>query len=123
MSNKFHAKKTQIDGIWFDSRAEGMHYLVLKHKERRGEIVGLTLQPEYVLVVNGELIGKYTPDFSYYDAGNYVCEDTKGVRTEAFALRAKLFQALYPDIELRVNGIAAKRPKPPKSKPAKLRAA
>jgi hypothetical protein len=71
------------------------------------------------LVVNGKAVGKYTPDFSYYEAGNYVCEDTKGVKTEAFALRAKLFQALYPDIELRVNGVAAKRPKalkPPKPK-------
>ena len=106
--NKFGAKKTQIDGIVFDSKAEALHYLLLKDRQRKGQISHLSLQPKFYLVVNGLKIGAYTPDFLYIEGQKWVAEDTKGVKTEAFALRAKLFQALHPHIELRVNGIAAK---------------
>jgi hypothetical protein len=112
MVNKFGAKKTVIHGVRFDSRAEAMHYLFLKDLQRKRAISGLILQPKYDLVVNGSLVGTYTPDFAYWENSKHVCEETKGVRTEAFNLRAKLFQALHPHIELRINGIAAKRPKP-----------
>jgi hypothetical protein len=36
--SKFHAKRTQVDGIWFDSKAEAGRYGELKLLERAGEI-------------------------------------------------------------------------------------
>ena len=71
------------------------------------------VKPKFELIVNGAKVGTFTPDFGYAENGRGVdvVDDTKGVLTEAFNLRAKLFQALYPDIELRINGVAAKRPK------------
>ena len=112
--NKYNAKKTQIDRIWFDSKAESLRYLLLKDRQRKGEISQLCLQPMFWLIVDGVIVGTYTPDFGFTENLRAVVDDTKGgYRQEAFALRAKLFMALYPDIELRVNGVALKRPKPP----------
>lgn len=103
-TNKYNAKKVQIHGIWFDSRMEAMHYLVLRDRERKGEISNLTCQPSCDLVVNGKIIGAYTADFAYTENGVNVWEDVKGFKARDFALRSKLFQALNIDIELRVNG-------------------
>lgn len=116
--NKYGAKKTQIDGIWFDSKAEALHYLLLKDRQRKGEITGLRLQPEYVLVVSGLKVGSITLDFGFFENGQYVVDDRKGVKPRDWPLRSKLFMALNPDIELRVNGVAAKTPKPPKARAA-----
>ena len=110
--NKFGAIKTIVDGIVFASKAEAKRYGELRILWTRGTIKNLELQPKFDLVINGHKIGTYTPDFSYLDGGTAVAEDTKGgYRREAFALRAKVFQALYPNIELRINGEPAKRPK------------
>jgi hypothetical protein len=110
--NKYGARKTKVCGVWFDSKAEAMHYLVLKDRLRKEEITELSRQPKFDLVVEGLKIGTYAPDFLYLECDQWIAEDTKGVKTEAFALRAKLFQALHPHIELCINGVAAKRPKP-----------
>lgn len=112
--NKYGAKKTQIDGIWFDSKAEGMHYLVLRDRERKGEINLLHSQREFPLVVNGFRVGSYTVDFCYTENGVAVADEVKGFKARDWSIRSKLFMALHPAIELRVNGVAAKRPKAPK---------
>lgn len=109
-ANKFGAKKTRIDGIVFDSKAEAMHYLVLKDRQRKGEISDLSLQPKFYLVVNGLKVGTYTPDFMYQEGGQWVAVDVKGFKARDFALRSKLFMALHPHIQLRVNGLPAKKP-------------
>ena len=109
--NKYNARKVQIYGIWFDSDAEGKHYLVLKDRERKGEIQMLAMQPRADLVVNGVLVARYTADFTFEENGRRIWEDVKGFKARDFAIRSKLFQALHPHIELRVNGTAAKRPK------------
>lgn len=109
--NKYGARKTTIHGHTFPSKAEAMRYLVLRDRERKGEITGLMLQPKFDLIVNGMKVGTYTGDFEHFEGKQRVCEETKGVKTEAYQLRAKLFMALHPHIELRVNGVPAKRPK------------
>lgn len=47
---QYQSKKTTIDGTEFASLTEGRRYSELKLLERAGEISGLELQPEYVLV-------------------------------------------------------------------------
>lgn len=113
--NKYNARKVELDGHTFDSAKEANRYVFLKHRQRIGEITGLTIQPEFNLVVNGLKVSSYKADFGYFENGQAVIDDTKGFKARDWPLRSKLFMALFPHIELRVNGIKAKAPKPPKS--------
>lgn len=47
---KYFHRKVEIDGIKFDSKAEGEWYLILKGLERAGEISDLRLQPVYEII-------------------------------------------------------------------------
>lgn len=107
MTNKYHARKTVVDGITFDSRAEATRYTELKLLERAGEITSLVLQPEFELIPgytkNGKKVRsvKYRADFMYKDRnGQIVIEDVKGVRTKEFALKKKIFEWKYPDLTI-----------------------
>jgi hypothetical protein len=95
-TNKYGAKKTEVDGITFDSRLEARRYGQLKALQAAGEIHGLKLQPRYEFVVNGVRVGRYTPDFEYMDnEGDIHTEDVKGVRTRDLSLRLKLMRACH----------------------------
>ena len=95
-ANKYGAKKTEVDGIVFDSRLEARRYVQLKALQASGEIHDLTLQPRYEFVVNGVRICSYTPDFEYMDNdGDVHTEDVKGVRTRDLGLRLKLMRACH----------------------------
>lgn len=100
--NKFSAQAIEIDGIKYPSKAEANRHQQLKLMERARAIKALAYQPKYPLKVNGVTIGHYTPDFAFYDGGRQVCEDVKGIITEAASLRMRLFMAIYPNIELRI---------------------
>jgi hypothetical protein len=94
--HKFGAKRTTVDGIEFDSKAEARRYGELRMLEKRGQLRDLELQVRYDLVVNGVKLGFYKADFRYRTpAGAVVVEDVKGVRTPIFALKAKLMKALH----------------------------
>lgn len=107
--NKYSAVKTTVDGIEFASKKEAKRYSELKLLERAGEISGLTLQPVYILLVNGVRVGRYTPDFLYHELAkkNYsaksklVVEECKGFKVRDYVLRRNVFRALNPDIEHR----------------------
>jgi hypothetical protein len=101
--NKFGARKTVVDGETFASKAEADRWCNLKLFQHARQLRGLGRQPEYDLKVNGQLVGRYKPDFVYIQSGRTVCEDVKGgpIR-EADSLRMRLFCACYPQIELRI---------------------
>lgn len=44
----------------------------------------------------------YTPDFVYIQDGKQIAEDVKGMITDAFRLKAKMFRAKYPKYILRL---------------------
>lgn len=56
--SKYRANKTVIDGITFDSKAEGQYYLYLKEKEAQKLIEGFELQPRFTLQASFEKDGK-----------------------------------------------------------------
>ena len=95
--HKYGAKKTVVDGITFDSKAESEEYARLKQLERVGHVRKLKLQPRYPLVVDGLLICHYVADFAYFDMlrGGTRVIDVKGVRTPEYLIKKKLFEALY----------------------------
>lgn len=100
---KYHAKKTVVDDIAFDSRKEADRYLVLKGMEEDGLIEGLRRQVRYELVPAFDVDGKhyrpvyYVADFVYMDneTGKEVVEDVKGMRTDVYKLKSKLFARRY----------------------------
>lgn len=95
--NKFHAKKTEVDGIVFDSKAEARRWGELRLMEKAGLISGLQRQIPFDLTVNGHLICRYVADFVYVtrDSMETVVEDAKGVLTPEFRLKAKLMEAIH----------------------------
>ena len=99
--SKYHAKKTVVDGITFDSKREADRYLVLKGMEEDGAIEGLRRQVRYELVPAFDVDGKhyrpiyYVADFVYREDGREVVEDVKGMRTDTYRLKSKLFSRRY----------------------------
>ena len=94
--SKYHAKKTTIDGIEFDSAREAKRYAKLRDMAEAGEIQGLRLQVPFELLPSFECDGvkyremKYVADFVYYRDGKVVGEDVKGVKTPEYKLKKKL---------------------------------
>lgn len=95
--HKYGAKRTEVDGIKFDSKKEAIRYRELKLMMYVGEIDDLKIHPRYPLIVNGTKICDYIADFEYIrDYGRQkVVEDTKGVKTDVYRLKKKLFELLY----------------------------
>ncbi len=62
-----------------------------------GLVRDLRTQEQFRLDVNGVHICSYIADFVYFDneRGTQVVEDTKGVVTETFRLKAKLMEAVH----------------------------
>lgn len=107
--SKYRNRKTTIDGITFDSKAEARRYAELKLLERAGEIKDLELQPKYRLLDGFKKNGKvyrpidYIADFKYVDReGKTIVEDVKGKRTEVFNIKKKLFEKKYPELEIKI---------------------
>lgn len=112
-NNKYHAKKVSLCGIEFDSKKEGMRWLLLKDMERTGEISNLRRQVPYELLpaiyrdevvhlktkdkVEKRLVQRavhYVADFVYTKDGKEIVEDTKGVRLPDYILKKKMMLAL-----------------------------
>ena len=101
--SKYHAKKTVVDGITFDSRKEADRYIVLKGMEEDGAIGDLHRQVRYGLIPAFDVDGKhyrpvfYVADFVYVDkeTGKTVVEDVKGMKTDVYRLKSKLFARRY----------------------------
>lgn len=104
--NKYHNKKTTIDGILFASKKEGNYYTKLKLMQNVGLIWNLELQKKYILQASFTFNGKkireisYYADFVYEDKDGLHVLDTKGYRTDTYKLKKKLFIKKYGiDIE------------------------
>lgn len=99
--SKYHAKKTVVDGITFDSKREADRYLVLKSMEEDGTIEDLRRQVRYELIPAFDVDGKhhravsYVADFVYRENGHEVIEDVKGVVTDVYRLKRKLVAYRY----------------------------
>jgi hypothetical protein len=129
MRQKYNAKKTVIDGITFDSKAEATYYVYLKHLQEKGDIIDIELQPVYVLQpaywkccksidlnttskhtcsLCGKKIPKtsaitYRADFKVtYADGNIEIIDVKGMETAIFKIKKKMFEKVYPEHTIKI---------------------
>jgi hypothetical protein len=100
---KYNASKTVIDGIQFDSKAEGEYYIHLKEKQLRGEIRAFNLQPKFMLQEGFKKGDKqirpiyYIADFEIlHNDESIEIVDVKGFETADFKIKKKLFEKKYP---------------------------
>lgn len=111
--NKYGAKRTVVDGILFDSKAEAARYGYLKARQEKGEISHLERQPKFklygkdgapVLIKSARYPrGRHAVwrgDFAYFCPvrNKRVCEDVKGVRTQVYILKRAIVEACYPGL-------------------------
>jgi hypothetical protein len=90
--SKYGNTRCILDGLTFDSLAECGYYVLLRDRQRRGDIAMLQHHWRYP-VAKGVV---YEADFAYWDrAGTSHVVDVKGVATPVFRLKAKLFRACY----------------------------
>lgn len=94
---KYHRRKVTVDGITFDSVKEADRYGELQVLEKAGKISGLERQKRFVLIPaqrgDGKIVERactYTADFCYWENGEHVVEDCKGVKTEVYRIKKKL---------------------------------
>ena len=112
--NKYGAKKIQVDGMTFDSKAEYKRWCELKLMERAGEIIDLKRQVPFTICESWKIDGitsrerKYIADFVYYEKyyaddktimWKQVVEDvkgyTKGAAYNMFSLKKALMGKFY----------------------------
>lgn len=99
---KYHNRKVVVDGITFDSKHEAEIYTQLKALERCNKITNLKTQVPFVLLekykINNRTVReiKYIADFTFTNAdGQVEVWDAKGVRTDCYKLKKKLFEYRY----------------------------
>ncbi len=106
--SKYNNKKVQVDMRVFDSVLEAKRYRQLALLERVKAIKNLQLQVPFLLQEgfrkNGKTYRKieYIADFVYEENGKTVVEDTKGVKTEVFKIKQKLFEYKYPNLSIKI---------------------
>jgi hypothetical protein len=96
--SKYRNVKTKIGDLTFDSKREAERYLVLRDRQRKGEICGLRTQVVFRLEVNGLLVCKYIADFEYIENGTVIVEDVKSEITKKipiYRLKKKLLFAIH----------------------------
>lgn len=109
--SKYGAKKVVIDGITFDSKAEGEFYRLLKKMRENAEISDFELQPAFTLQPSFKhpetrktvRAIKYVADFTivHHDGKREVI-DIKGFPTPVFKMKRKMFEYQFQNTPLRV---------------------
>jgi len=97
------AKKTEVNGILFDSKTEADYYSILLEREDRGEIHSLSMQPQFEILPSFQLRKRkvrgmhYTPDFFYMIGDDVHVVEVKGYSRGEYLMRRKLFLWKYGD--------------------------
>lgn len=106
--SKYNNKKTQIDGITFDSQKEAMRYAELKTLEKAGKITELErqkrfeLQPAFYYQGHKQRAIFYVCDFFYKQGDKYIIEDVKSPITKNNAVyKLKKKMMLYRGYEIK----------------------
>jgi len=98
---KYHNVKVEYDGYKFDSKHERDTYMILKDRQCKGEISELRLQVPFILQDGYKLGNKkqqaitYIADFTYYEDKKFRVVDAKGILTDVYKIKKKLFEYKY----------------------------
>lgn len=111
---KYYNKKTEWNGIKFDSRAELEYYQQLLILQSCGEISELRRQVKFLLIPgsDGERSTAYVCDFVYKNKNGDLCADefkgSKFTMTEVYKIKRKLFKIKYPEYKF-IETVGGKR--------------
>lgn len=121
---KIYHKKTEVDGIVFDSQTEAEYYQYLKEEMNHKRVKRFEMQKEFILqekflLINGTRIEESNKDFKklqkanpgcttqaikyiadfivYYSDGSVKVIDVKGQKTVDFKIKEKMFNYRYPE--------------------------
>lgn len=102
--SKYHNQKVEVDGRTFDSKKESRDWKKLCTMEAAGMITNLRgqvpfeLQPKYT-TRDGRKIRAitYVADFVYERDGTKYVQDSKGMRTDVYKMKRKMFEYKYPE--------------------------
>lgn len=107
VKRKYGNIKVVVDGHVFDSKAEATYYKELKAKQKVGMVTTIELQPRFILQDGFKKNGKtwraitYIADFQVtYSDGHVEVVDVKGVETETFRIKHKMFERAYNNLHL-----------------------
>lgn len=107
--SKYNNKITYVDGIRFDSKREAEYYKQLLLLLKIGEVKEIELQPKFTLLETFRKNGvthrsiTYKADFKVTYTDNRVeVIDVKGVETQVFKIKRKLFEHQFPHLSLRI---------------------
>ena len=100
--SKYHSRKTEVDGITFDSKKEAERYCDLRMMQKAGMIRDLVRQKYFEIIPKTDKYRAcyYVADFVYttYD-GKEVIEDVKGYKSgqayQLFTIKKKLVYERY----------------------------
>jgi hypothetical protein len=96
--SKYGNKRVLVGERMFDSKGEAGRAMELRIMEKAGLIERLQFQVTFPLYgKNGAEVARYRADFTYhcFERGVDVVEDFKGLRTDIYRLKAKLFRDNY----------------------------
>lgn len=108
-SGRYKSKECYINGIKFDSLMEAKYYVYLLEQKNNGFIKDFSMQVKFPLMnkYRNKFTGKVIRGIDYY--ADFVVNklddsveaiDVKGVETDVFKIKQKLFGSIYPDIRL-----------------------
>lgn len=98
--SKYHNVRFEIDGEKFDSKHEAQIWMMLRLREKAGEISDLTRQfaldlkcPHNMIPDCSLTVAQYIADFRYLDVKaddwHYIDAKSKGTRTQVYRLKKK----------------------------------
>lgn len=89
--SKYQNRKTELDGVTYDSKKEARRAAELNLMLKNGEIITLARQVRFRLTKGIE----YVADFVYTTKdGEQIIEDVKGMKTDVYKLKKKLMKEL-----------------------------
>ena len=93
LRHKYNAKPTKQGGRTYASKAEARYAAALETRKRAGEVL-FALEQVPIRLPGGT---KYVVDFLVFEAsGDVRFIDVKGVQTDAFKIKKREIEALFP---------------------------
>lgn len=108
-SGRYKSKECYVNGIKFDSLMEAKYYVYLLDQKNSGLIKDFSMQVKFPLMdkYKNKFTGKTIRGIDYYadfvvtkPDDSIEAVDVKGVETDVFKIKQKLFGSIYPDIRL-----------------------
>ena len=102
--SKYRNVPTVIDGLRFSSKAEAARYSELKLLQATNQVRWFIRQPRFDLgngiVYVADFLVVWNADETTFSDTRVTVEDVKGVETDVFKLKRKLFEAQYGELTL-----------------------